>query len=278
MKRLFSLLLVVVFSLTLNTGCKKDKGSPPTLPPTGSMTIDFSNFTGSGKSAGAEAPKGVNEINWDYAALMAGYWKAVIAGTLAVPVASFKLAVDQTPTYVSGKTWQWTYTVTVASTSYTARLTGEIQSAQVAWNMYVSKTGTSAFTDFLWFTGTSKLDGSGGQWILNYSPTFNEKVLQIDWTGADGVATNIKYTYVRALNDARATDTFNGSYIEYGKKTGTYDSYYNIHFYYLSSFYDANVEWNSTGIIGHVKCQSFFGDSNWHCWDALHVDTSCPAK
>jgi hypothetical protein len=266
----------MVFAASLLTSCKKDKGNPPTLPSAESMTIDFSNFVPDKKSAVADLPKGVNEINWDYAALMAGYWETVIAGTLAVPVQAFKLAIDQTPTYLSDKTWQWSFNVTVLSVSFTARLTGQIRSTDVLWNMYVSKTGSGSFTDFLWFTGTSNLDGKSGQWILNYSPTFNEPLLQIDWTGSGTAVEYVKYTYVRTLNDARAADPFKNSYIEYGTTTGTYNAYYTIHFYYLTEFYDANVEWSTIGIIGRVKCLKFFGDSVWHCWDASHVDVTCP--
>jgi hypothetical protein len=278
MKRIFTLLLIMIFAASLLTSCKKDKGNPPTLPPSESMAIDFSNFSTGTKSGVADLPKGVNEINWDYAALMASYWKTVIAGTLAIPVTAFKLAVNQTPTYLSDKTWQWSYSVTGLTASYTARLTGQTRSSDVLWNMYISKTGTGSFTDFLWFTGTSKLDGKGGQWVLNYSPAFNEPLLQIDWTGSGTDVEYVKYTYVRALNDARTADPFKNSYIEFGSTTGTYNAYYNIHFYYLTEFYDANVEWSTTGIIGRVKCLKFFGDSVWHCWDATHVDATCPTK
>ncbi|MGD0342422.1 MAG: hypothetical protein ABSA76_12030 [Bacteroidales bacterium] len=278
MKRIFALITIIIFSANLFTGCKKDKGNPPTLPSSGSMAIDFSNFSSGTKSDGTDLPKGVNAIDWNYAALMAGYWKTIITGTLAVPVAVFKLAADRTPSYVSTKKWQWTISGTVSSVSYTAKLTGEIKTTDVLWNMYITKSGTGGFTDFLWFTGTSKIDGTGGQWILYDSPTYNEPILQIDWTGSGTAVTDVKYTYVRTLNDARTTDTFNGSYIEYGSTTGTYNYFYTIHFYYLTEFYDANVEWNSTGIIGRVKCLKFFGDSLWHCWDASHVDATCPSK
>jgi hypothetical protein len=277
MKRILTLLIIMVFAAGFLTSCKKDKGNPPTLPPAESMAIDFSNFSTGIKSA-VDLPKGVNEINWDYSVLMASYWKAVISTTLAIPVAAFKIAVNQTPTYLSDKTWQWSFSVTVLSVSYTARLTGQNRTSDVLWNMYLSKTGTGSFTDFLWFTGTSKTDGTGGQWVLNYSPIYNEPLLQIDWKGSKSAVTYVKYTYVRALtsDSPRVTDTFKDSYIEYGALTGTYNYYYKIHFYYLSEFYDADVNWSSTGIIGRVKCLKFFGDSLWHCWDASHVDATCP--
>jgi hypothetical protein len=277
MKRFFTLFLIMVFAASFLTSCKKDKGNPPTVPSSKSMTIDFSNFSSGTKSGVADMTKGVNEINWDFAATIAGTWNYVIATTLAIPVAAFKIAADQTPTYLSDKTWQWSFNVSVLSVTYTARLTGQVRSSDVLWNMYISKTGTGSFTDFLWFTGTSKSDGTGGQWVLNYSPAFNEQLLQIDWTGSGTDVTYVKYTYLRALTDARLEDKFKNSYIEYGISTGTYNRYYNVHFYYLSEFKDANVVWSSTGIIGKVKCLLFFGDNNFYCWDALHVDTTCPA-
>jgi hypothetical protein len=101
-------------------------------------------------------------------------------------------------------------------------------------------------------------------------------VLQIDWTRTGTTVTTVKYTYVRTLNDARATDPFKNSYILYGKTTGNYDSYYTIHYYDGSDFSDVNVEWHSTNKIGHVRCQPFFGDTNWHCWDARFTNTICP--
>jgi hypothetical protein len=275
MKRFFFLSITFVLAAFLLTSCKKDKGNPPTLPDAESMSIDFSNFQTIGKSAVAEQAKGVNQINWTYSALMASYWKTVVSSTLAIPIAAFKIAIDQTPTYVSGKTWQWSFNVTVLTVTYTARLTGEIRSADVLWNMYVSKTGTGSFTDFLWFTGTSKLDGASGTWTLNYSPAFNEPVLKIDWTAASGAVNYVKYTYVRVLNDARSADPFKESYIEYGSASTPYDSKYTVHFWYLTEFYDANVEWNSTTKIGHVKCLKFFGDSLWRCWDTSYLDTIC---
>lgn len=266
MKRFFVLALTMVFAAFLLISCKKDKGNPPTLPDAASMSIDFTNFQSVGKSAITETPKGVNQVNWQYSALMASYWKAVITGTLAIPVAAFKIAVDQTPAYVSDKTWQWTFNVTVAQVSYSARLVGQIGSSEVTWKMYVSKTGAGAFTDFQWFTGTSALDGNSGQWVLYHSPANNNKVLQIDWTASSGEVNYVKYSYVLT------GDSFNGSYIEYGTETGTYDSYYTVHFYYMADWYDANVEWNSSSRIGHVKSSMFFGDTAWHGWDGNYVD------
>jgi hypothetical protein len=277
MKKFLTLLLLTVFLGSLMTGCKKKPGDPPVLPPEESMAIDFSNFETGKKSADILLPKGVENSNWEFAALVAGYWRAVAFVTLAVPVYSFEYAIDQTPVYLDDKTWQWSYTATVFTVKYKARLTGQIRSTDVLWKMYITREGTGGFSEFLWFEGTSDLDGKGGQWTLNHGATYQEPVLTIDWEGTGTAVTYVKYTYVRTLNDSRVADPFKNSFIEYGTKTGAYDSYYTIYYYNGSAFADMDVEWSSTGLNGRVKCQAFFTDALWHCWDGNYVNiSSCP--
>lgn len=145
--------------------------------------------------------------------------------------------------------------------------------------MYITKDGTGGFAEFLWFEGTSKLDGTGGQWILNHSSTYKEPVLQIDWTKTGTSVGTVKYTYVRALNDNRVADPSKTSYIEYGKTSGTsFNAYYNIKYYSLTlqAFSNVNVEWSTTGHNGRVKSLEYFGNSNWYCWDGNLTNIVCP--
>ena len=113
MKKIFPLLFIVILSTGFFTGCKKDKGEPPVLPPQESMTIDFSNFISTKKSEIIiPGQKGTANSNCEFAAVTAGIWNLIINTTLAVPVAAFKEAVNQVPVYISTKNWQWSYTVT----------------------------------------------------------------------------------------------------------------------------------------------------------------------
>lgn len=278
MKKFFTLIILVLFISTLFTGCKKKPGDPPILPPVETMLMDFSNFEAGSKSANDLLQKGVNDYNWGFSALVAGYWRAVIYVTLAVPVTAFDYALDHDPVYLDDKTWQWSYDVTVLSVKFKARLTGQIRSTDVLWKMYLAREGTGGHTEFLWFEGTSNTDRKGGTWTLNHSYTYQEPVLTINWQGDGTEVTYVKYTYVRALNDARVADTFKNSYIEY-KTTATstsFDSSYNINYYNGSEFSSMNVEWSSTNGSGRVKCQAFYSDTNWHCWDQSLVDIVCP--
>lgn len=275
MRKFISLLLITIFVGTLTTGCKKKPGDPPVIPPLESIVIDFSNFESTTKSTEALLPKGVENSNWEFAALVAGYWRAVIFVTLAVPVYAFDHAIDQTPVYLDNKTWQWDFSVTYFTVTYHARLTGQIRTDDVLWKMYITREGTGGFNDFLWFEGTSDLDGKGGEWTLNYSPVYQEPVLNIDWEGDGTEVTYVKYEYVRTLNDSRDPDPFKNSSIEYGKQTGVLDSYYTIYYYNGAEFSDMEVEWSSTNLNGHVMCQAFFGNALWHCWDQNYINVTC---
>ncbi|MCU0471806.1 MAG: hypothetical protein MUC93_00380 [Bacteroidales bacterium] len=277
MKKNFALSLLMIFIVSLFTGCKKDKGDPPVLPPIESMAIDFSNFEAGKKSADISLQKGDPDNNWKLVCGVANFWRNIIVTTLAVPVLSFKLAVDETPVYLDDKTWQWTYSTSYSAISYTARLTGQIRSSDVLWKMYITRTGVGGFSEFLWFQGTSKLDGTGGQWILNQSSADQVPILQIDWTRTGTTMGNVTYTYVKEkLADGVTANPFNSSFITYGKTTSTLDAFYTIHYYYNTLFADFSVEWSTSARNGRVKSPGVFGDSVWHCWDINYYDVTCP--
>ena len=269
MKKISALILILVLFSVFFTGCKKDKGNPPVLPPVESMTIDFSNFVSAKKSVEIiPGQKGTENSNWEYAAEVAGFWKLILNTTLAVPVTAFIKAIDQTPVFVSTKLWQWSYDVTFSGISYKAKLTGQIGTSDVQWKMYITREGTDGFTDFLWFEGTSGLDGASGQWILYQSTISPVALLRIDWTKTDTAIGTVKYTYVK-------TDAFLNSYIEYGLTSATLNAYYNIHYYNLVKFSDVNVEWSTTLYNGHVKSLDYLGDLNWYCWNSNKINVDC---
>lgn len=269
MKKALSISLIcLLLSSIILPGCKKDKGDPPVLPPAESMKIDFSNFNSQTKSAQSFPDfKGTENSSWEFAALAAATWQVIIGTTLYVPVASFQLAIDKTPTYVSEKNWQWSYSATVAGVVYKARLTGQIRSTDVEWKMYITKEGS--YTDFLWFDGTSLLDGTGGSWTLyesNVSPT---ALIIIDWTKTGSAIGKIKYSYVK-------NGVFKDSYIEYGLTSAALNAYYKIHYYNGAKFSDLDVEWNTTSHNGRVRSIDYLGDNEWHYWDANRVNTTAP--
>lgn len=273
MKKSFTLLIIFTILATLFTGCKKDKGDPPELPPPESMTIDFSNFEVAKKGDGSlSVTKGTENSNWEFSAGAALWWKTIIYTTLAVPVYSFQLAADQKPVYIDDNTWQWSADATLLSVIYKARLTGQNNGSNVVWKMYITREGTGGFTDFLWFEGTSSADGTSGEWRLYESPQNPVEIITIDWNVSGDNIVMIKYTFTKTGNPAT------GSYIEYGLTNNTLDAYYEIHYYNSAYqvFYDLEVEWSTTQHNGRVKCPVHFGTSDWYCWDGNYLNVTCP--
>jgi hypothetical protein len=271
MKKLFYPILIFSLSACLFSGCKKDKGDPPVLPPPESMTIDFSNFTSLKKSSDPQVGiKGTENSNWEFSAVVAGVWRLIITAKLAVPVAAFKVVATQTPVYLSQKNWQWSYSFDVAGATYKARLTGLIGTSDVTWKMYITKEGTGGFAEFLWFEGTSKLDGTGGQWIFYENHLSQEAIVQVDWAKTGNSIAGIKFTYVKNA------DPFKTSFIEYGLTTTSLNAYFNVHYYNGLKFSDVTIEWNTTTKNGRVKSLDYLGDTDWHCWDSNKINVVCP--
>ncbi len=272
MKRYFALFVVTALLMTQFSSCKKDKGDPPVLPPAGSMAIDFDNFDQPGKGEYSfSLAKGTPNSNWELASGAAMIWNVIIYSTLAVPVYAFQLTVDETPVYIDDNTWQWSASATVMNETYNARLTGQVAASNIVWKMYISKTGTGGYTDFLWFEGTSKPDGSSGQWKLYESQSNPVEIAKIDWTAEGGKTKTVKYTFTKSGNP------FAGSNIEYGTTQNSLNAYYSMYYYNASAeeFFEMDVEWSTTMKNGRISCLKFFGDTNWHCWDSNYLNADC---
>jgi hypothetical protein len=277
MKKFFSLSLTILMAAILFQGCE-NKGDPPVLPPAGSMSIDFSYFSKTKKSA-AILKDDITAItddntNWTVAATVAGIWNTILVYNLEIPVAAFEKAIEGKPSYIDNKTWEWKYSVNVLAASYTARLTGQVKTDSVKWEMYIKREGLTGFAEFKWFEGTSAIDGTGGQWILSQSQVEQVPMLKIDWEKTGTEPGSIKYTYIKT------GDAFNGSFIEYGKTTGSLDAFYNVHFWESNraKFTDVNIKWSTTEFNGQVQAPDYFQNNNWHCWDAHGNDVSCPPE
>jgi hypothetical protein len=280
MKKLTSISLIITLLAGLFWGCEK-KVYPPTLPPAGTMSIDFSNFVSTKKSAITETDVNGNAVadrtNWALASTITGFWNIILTVNLVIPVASFDMTVNKPSVSLDKNTWQWSSSFNVVGATYKSRLTGQVRSNDVKWQMYISREGVGAFDELLWYEGTSNLDGKSGQWILNHSQQFPEPMLQIDWVVAGSVIGNIKYTYIRDLKDDRSADPFKNSFIEYGLTTNTLNAFYNIHQNtgVANVFNDVFIEWSTTNHNGTIESNNYFHDDLWHCWDATGNNITC---
>jgi hypothetical protein len=242
-------------------------GAPPSIPPAETFVMDFSDFQNSPSPVGAQpaSPAAMAGENWAYSAVTVGVWHTILVLTLAPPVAAFLAAVNQTPVGENGA-WVWRYNFTALNVQYSARLEARPATGGIDWDMYISKSGE--FTDFLWYEGFSRLDGTSGSWALKLRPAEPVRFVDIVWNRNPGAGTgDIRYTNM--IPGAPE----NGSYILHGRTGGTYDAFAE-----LGSASTANVtriEWNRTSKIGRVRDAAHFGDDNWRCWDGSLNNVAC---
>lgn len=278
LKSFLCITLFVLASCTANNEDGEESLIAPTLPPESSMVMDFSGFENTAKPASNKLSEGVDKNNWAYAAVVVGVWHTSLVTTLAVPVASFRTAFRHQAEYKGDATWEWAYTVDGFTGQYSARLTGQLAGNEVLWTMYITRTGINAFEEFVWFSGVSKTDGKSGYWLLNHSADFPEDLLRIDWEVQNEEIGDIKYTYVRELNNERQADKFKNSYINYGLQLGTYDAFYDVYAYDTNSgqFVNADIEWSRANHNGRVMAEYYFSDTDWRCWDSAGENQVCP--
>ncbi|MCB0495690.1 MAG: hypothetical protein KDC79_06115 [Cyclobacteriaceae bacterium] len=266
MKFLKSLTIVLFSTGILMTACTTNEevnpGVAPELPPVASMTIDFSYFDGTNIGGRTNAAS-----NWERAASVVGFWSTVLTANLTLPVAAFKVAINEKPAYDRDRgLWVWSYTYDFVGKKYTSELTGQLQGNEVVWKMYISEQG--GFQNALWYSGVMKADGTSGYWLLNYNGNNPTEYLRIDWAKEGEDIGTIKFTYTL---DGSAEY---GSYIEYSHSSETdFDRTYKV---YLSA-YEANVtiEWNAETSNGHIMDSYYFQDVDYHCWDSDFMDVDC---
>ncbi|MCX6181938.1 MAG: hypothetical protein NT150_08440, partial [Bacteroidetes bacterium] len=181
-------LLVLAMALgVFATSCKKENPAAPELPPASSMSMDDSFQNGTNKTEGLAS---------GLCALAMLQWNATIFVNVAVPVASFKEAFNHEAVYdVNTKEWVWSYNIVVAGKTFTAKLQASASGDEINWKMVVSQQG--GFSNFVWYTGVSRKDGTAGTWSLNKEVLTPVTYLNIEWSkDASDASAKTKFMYV----------------------------------------------------------------------------------
>lgn len=269
------LLLLILFVAAL-TACESEEEIPDPIeiPPVESFVMNFDDF----KVENNKSKLALNEtyVNWTYSFFNVAIWNTILTLNMAVPVAAFANSFNYEPEYLGDFTWQWSYTVPGFTSEYSARMTGTLGDTNIKWEMYISKTGIGAFDEFMWFEGSSAIDGNSGNWSINTDYLTPTPYLIINWTKSGEQIGTIKYTYTHAgeNNDINLMD---GSFVQMSLQEGNYDAAYNILYSdtLATEFIDINIEWDRETYFGRVKSPAFYLDENWHCWDHTGADTDC---
>lgn len=255
------LLLLAGFILT---SCSDNPASlnpdePPQLPPTESMTADFSLFDQNQQS------KTLANTNFSQAALRALVMKAVLDLNLAIPRALLEAAAQSEAEFNEEGEWIWSYAHTTGENTYEVRLVASREEGDsVNWQFFVTSS-TLGIEDQLFFSGTTGADGSQGTWTYYaLQGEENEAVSNIEWSVDGDENVNLRLEVV--------SDRFNnqGDYIEYA-----YDgTVKNAVYYNAGEDQTTELNWNVETKAGYLIAPNV-NNGEKACWDENFEDVSC---
>ena len=273
---LFCLALMISATMFQSCGPEDEDANPqpdlqddaPELPPIDLFLMSFDSYES------VDTPGVVsNEIdfrenpsfrNWFHAATNIVFWSTASSAAVAVPAIAYAESFNHTPTATSFTSWEWTYDIQVGLDSYSVVLIGELVGfTAVQWTMNISKAGE--FSDFTWLSGTVNLDMTETDWTLYISPENPEPALNIQ-AERDDQNLSIRYTAVSI------DGPIDGEYIEF---SSSQDAQYQFAYEILTGGQLIEIDWNAPEVGGQIKDFSFFGDNEFHCWDAERKDVDC---
>jgi len=266
-RRFITILAAALFLTVLSFSCsdKENEDTLPELPPIDAMLMDFDEFIDNPSQMPAlKSMEGYENARFSF--LTVSFWSVLVNLPMIVPAAAYLESFNHTPVYLGDNSWQWSYSVTGVTDSYSARLvTKRISNDEFTAEMIVSKTG--GFQDFKWFEGSIRYDRTHAEWTMYDSPINNVAWLDIEWNKDWELNTsNITYTIVQPGHEQE------GSYITFGiTEDSVYDAYYTI----SMSEKETMIKWNRTLSNGKVMDEVYFGDNLWHCWNELLLDADC---
>ena len=251
--------------------------TPPALPSVSTMkpvlnfydmpvpTLDQQTLS-TGKPGDALQRTAEDHSNW-----INGYVRAIFAvfvtyDFLDEPVGAFALAINSVPQKQDDGSYLWTYIFVDGDIEYSVFLYGTRQEDTVAWRMEVSSNHPDHPLDhFVWFSGESKNDDTGGYWQF-YTPvdeTNGTESIRVDWS-SEGPH---DHTFMLTVNGSGLDNEGDALTYHEGEDTSS------VEFFDASATTTSSVVWNRDG-SGSLTVPDYNGGAR-ACWDTHQVNVAC---
>jgi len=224
------------------------------------MAVDFSLFSSGG--GGSEGTAGLHFAN---AAIRVFAAQVVTVVHLAVPSVVFGAAANSTPSFEDGQ-WHWRYTASHLNQLWTAHLSGSVSGSDVNWGMRITAPQYSPpLEDFLWFGGTSRVDGTSGTWRF-YDPesASSSEVVRVDWTHISAVDHSATITVTGGTGD-------NVGDVLAARREG---ASHTLNWTDASEAQTVEIGWDHATGTGYIVAPGYNGGLK-ACWNANQEDVAC---
>lgn len=260
------LLVILICSLLLTQGCKKEtttEPSKPKLPPTNVFLHAFDNLEIELDSA---------DSNFQYAQDKMGEWNSFFTSGLEIPLRAWKEIRDKEPYWEDLESaWIWNAEFNDIDGNYTANLHGWVdeKDKEFKWRMYISYQGF--FEDFLWFTGHSRKDSASGYWRIYESYTIDKPYIDITWRNREKSELDTLIITKESPYDLNAGSMF--AIGEYENEEDEVEVFVNIT--EVKSGDNTYILLNEEQEWGSISAPHYFGDPAVRCWNAIGANINC---
>ncbi len=196
MKKITTIFLIILFPLYLSCsgGNSQENEDPKSMnriiPPDSSLEIDFTTLQETNKSLLAKekcGPVNPNEGECFKKAMALVWWSNMVCFVpLTVPIIIYKILKTQIPAEISTEHVIWNYTYTREDVVYTISVTADYITADQKWEW------SFKINDFVWITGISKDDLSGGNWQF-YDYLTHAATIAVEWTRTSEINGTLKF-------------------------------------------------------------------------------------
>ncbi len=261
-------------SITQPSG--NDDNRAPALPAVSTMKVDLDFFgvaaptldapslaTGKPSDAVLQIAGGDHE-NWINAFVRAVFLHLSVYDVLEEPIGAFAFAIHSVPQKQADGSHLWTYIFVEGEIEYSV-LYGTPTPETVEWRMEVSSNDPALQLDhFVWFTGESKRDDTGGYWQF-FMPTDASNgvpIVRIDWM--NGTHERTLALTVNGVGHENEGDVLT---LTHSKSTGS------IEYFDASASLLSSIIWHADG-SGSLTVPDYNGGAT-ACWDTEQRNVAC---
>lgn len=251
--------------LTFLPACGDSTGpadTAPDIPPQETMTLDLSLFDGGNQILSKTSDLNNLRTNFGEAVLTVLVVNLWVIVALTIPVGATAAALSVEPTFdeAAGK-WCWNTSHEFPKQTISLQLKAQINGDVINWEMFVTRQLPTPLTDFLWYTGENRIDGTSGHWQFydEIRPEESQQTVRINWIYTS--ETDRTLAFLNNSDDADAGDSI----------TYTVDGdIVTMTLIDVSASNTVEVSWNKTTQEGYISKNGVKG-----CWDENLLDTAC---
>ena len=254
----FILCLTLITGIFISCTDSNSTSTAPPIPPSSSMSIDFSEIENSGNSKSAAG------ANFNAALFRVGIAKLILDVNVAVPQTLITAAQNKNAEEVSSGEYQWRYSASNQDKSFSVLLTANVDdNDDVDWKFFVTTDATNPpLNNALFFSGEADYDGSDGTWM--YYDGTDTPISSIEWDIDSANDIEIDFMVLSNRNGNQGSEIsydFDGSY-----KTVVYEDGENDE--------QTTIEYNVETKAGFIISPDY-NDGEKSCWDENLNNISC---